>query len=166
MKYPNHVTTEYVHFTEEEIKNIKSHVLSLAKKAFPDVISVTYKNAMTIPGIAVYVNRPVRSGRNSKKVRIFNAGSVGILFYKTKGYLEVKNGETDPNRFYHDFDNAPEFQYSASLFCEGSECRFRCRNKQSIQMREESPFKYGTELSDLDYSNLFRLINEYTKVVK
>lgn len=49
--------------------------------------------------------------------------------------------------------NTPEFQYSLNILIQGKQIRYKCRNIESISLKNS--FQFGTELSDFEFSSTF-----------
>ena len=172
MKYGNFVGKKNLPFTDKEKSDILYHFSILADKLIPDLKRVY----IYVPGdpevrrllgdsLIIAVVRENHTGRNKFGSRIF--GHDGFMFHihKQSGYLEVRNGETDPDKFIRDYDNAPEFSYGCTMTYMGMEIPYRCRVSRSIKI-SGSPYTYGTEISDLDYEDYLKRAVEYTEIVK
>lgn len=94
-----------------------------------------------------FIFKPKESlnGRNIKRDRVIDFSGISFIIRKESGFLEVKNKEENIN--------APEFQYSLNILIQGKQIRYKCRNIESISLKNS--FQFGTELSDFDFSNTF-----------
>ena len=161
MKYGNFVATEQLPFTPKELKAIKNHLSVQLNKVFGEgffekpIVKKAYGKGRVISFKLV---TPF-TGCNKYRSRVYDVKSVGFLAYKDKGKLEI-----DWKKGIYDYENAPEQDYSLSMFVEGREQPFKCRRIESIQTFK--PFVYGSEISDLTYDkddleNLKKAITQF-----
>ena len=89
------------------------------------------------------------NGRNYKGDRIIDFKGIAFLVRKQKGFLEVldKNG-----KLIKDYENAPKFQYTLSVKVNGSKISYKCRNKETISLKEN--FQYNTNIENFDLKTI------------
>lgn len=93
------------------------------------------------------------NGRNKFNSTIKDATCLWFFVTKDKGkYLEIKDEKHpyDISRYKKDYKNCPPFSYGCSMHMTGKERRYRKQHWESIQ--NWKPYTYGTEISDLTYS--------------
>ena len=171
MKYGNMVSKGWLPFTEQEINELAQHFSQIVGNVLgfdriKENAEIEYEalNKMHSLFIRVYLKEPF-TGRNVYKDRIFNATMVDFMCHKNgKGWLEIKDDHG--NIIGKDEENCPDFQYSCSMYVSGKEIPYRCKTRQSIQ--NWSPYVYGTEISDLDWTQKDKigLRNTFTPIDK
>lgn len=154
MKYPNFVGKQTIAFSQSEAENVfavitKQYIEFFGKEFFK---SVTYKvdcdekynrHSMTISmEFAVPQN-----GRNRFGSMIRNVSAFTIIVWKHTGYLEIKVGN-DIKDWIHDYDNAPAYDYSASMSIVGEEREYR-RKTWEYPHPGRCVYNYGTQAEDL-----------------
>lgn len=161
MKYGNFVTTEYLTFTPSELKAIKNHLNNQLTNTFGEGF---FKKPVVKKGIGKFhiIEFPLVepfTGRNKYRSRVYNVRAVCFLASKDKGKLEI-----DWEKGIYDYENAPEQDYSLSMFVEGREQPYKCSRIESIQTFK--PYVYGSEITDLTYDredlqNLKKAITQF-----
>ena len=175
MRYGNFVGQGWMKFSSEEIEMIKLHLKDQLEEAFGKGFFkspiVEYEEndeeESSHNVILLYIQFPLEtpfSGRNCYRDTVKNATSVNFFVTKDKkGYLQMEKDFSKPvSEWERDYENCPEFCYGCNMSVTGSERRYRCKHWESIQPC--SSYTYGTEVTDLTYTNedLRKLKNKIT----
>lgn len=106
-----------------------------------------------------------RKFRNADKSRVSFDG-IGFMISKTTGYIDnfdwCKMEVIDKTKPEKDYDSAPPFQYSATMWVNGEKIPYRCSREYGLF--NSGMYQYGTEFNDIDFAHaLWRLYNQELK---
>ena len=146
--------------SKQEIAEFMSR-FSLLVAEYDDTLVLNY-HINDLGGLIINFNGKPKKFRNVLGSRItFN----GIFFaiYKQSGYIDnfdwCRMKIIDNTKPEKDYDSAPPFQYSATMWVVGEKIPYRCRESRNITNTEM--YQYGTEFDDIDFSSaLWRLYNQ------
>ena len=163
-KFGNFISKNYFPISEEEKQEFVKRISTLVEKYDNTLkINVSYK----IDGMLFisFTADKTRKFRNVSKSRISFNG-ISLIINKTDGYLEnfdwCKMEVKDKTKPEKDYDSAPPFQYSATMWVVGEKIPYRCRESRNIANTEM--YQYGTEFDDIDFSSaLWKLFNQELK---
>lgn len=158
MKYGNFVGQKSLPFSIEEGNKITEHFIKMLEGAFPKGFFMTpyYERNEMEHFEFMYLVFPLScpfNGRNKYKARCRGVDAVTFFLTKNEGYLETKDKNGNRGR---DYKHCPPFSYGCSLSVTGWEKAFRKRHEERIQ--NWSPYTYGTEIEDLDYTDQLSLL--------
>lgn len=163
-KFGNFISKNYLPISEEEKQEFVKRISTLVEKYDNTLkIDVSYRRDGMF--FISFTADKTRKFRNVSKSRISFDG-IGLIIDKTDGYLENfdwrKMKVKDKTKPEKDYDSAPPFQYSATMWVVGEKIPYRCRESRSIANTEM--YQYGTEFDDIDFSSaLWRLYNQELK---
>ena len=163
-KFGNFISKNYLPISEEEKQEFVKRISALVEKYDNTLkIDVSYKRDGML--FISFTADKTRKFRNVSKSRISFDG-IGLIIGKTDGYLEnfdwCKMEVKDKTKPEKDYDSAPPFQYSATMWVVGAKIPYRCRESRSIDNTEM--YQYGTEFDDIDFSSaLWKLFNQELK---
>lgn len=163
-KFGNFISKNYLPISEEEKQEFVKRISTLVEKYDNTLkIDVSYRRDGMF--FISFTADKTRKFRNVSKSRISFDG-IGLIIDKTDGYLENfdwrKMEVKDKTKPEKDYDSAPPFQYSATMWVVGEKIPYRCRESRSIANTEMC--QYGTEFDDIDFSSaLWRLYNQELK---
>lgn len=163
-KFGNFISKNYLPISEEEKQEFVKRISTLVEKYDNTLkIDVSYRRDGMF--FISFTADKTRKFRNVSKSRISFDG-IGLIIDKTDGYLENfdwrKMEVKDKTKPEKDYDSAPPFQYSATMWVVGEKIPYRCRESRSIANTEM--YQYGTEFDDIDFSSaLWRLYNQELK---
>lgn len=136
-------------------KQIKSLI-----KSFDKSLAFSMKNNGDY--VVLYFSCEARSFRNCNKDRVRFRGFM-VDLWKGSGYISnvnlVSNTIIDPSKPAKDYNSAPPFQYYGSIRARGEIIPYRHRKARNITSFE-STFEFGTELSDIDFSEYIKDVYE------
>lgn len=136
-------------------KQIKSLIKSFDK-------SLTFSMKNNGDYIIFYFSCKERSFRNCNKDRVKFRGFT-LDLWKESGYISnvnlVSDTIIDPSKPAKDYDSAPPFQYYSSIRARGEIIPYRHRRARIITSFK-STFEFGTELSDIDFSEYIKDVYE------
>lgn len=165
-KFGNFVGKENIPFTEEEKKAFTDWFTNLiVKHEDNNKVGFKFENTCQTPdsfAVSFMVDKPITK-RDCKKNRIIDFKGITFRIYKAKGYLDITdwNKWTINDKVIHDYDNAPEYQYSVYLICHGNIIEYRCKNLYSWELKER--FQYDTEIESFTFQTAIRqLFNSLT----
>ena len=160
-KFGNFISKNYLPISEEEKQEFVKRISALMEKYDNTLkIDTSYKKDGML--FISFTADKTRKFRNVSKSRISFDG-IGFMIDKTDGYLEnfdwCKMEVKDKTKPEKDYDSAPPFQYSATMWVVGEKIPYRCRESRSIA--NTGMYQYGTEFDDIDFgSALWRLYNQ------
>lgn len=163
-KFGNFISKNYLPISEEEKQEFVKRISALVEKYDNTLkIDVSYKRDGML--FISFSADKTKKFRNVSKSRISFDG-IGLIIDKTDGYLEnfdwYKMEVKDKTKPEKDYDSAPPFQYSATMWVVGEKIPYRCRESRSIANTEM--YQYGTEFDDIDFSSaLWKLFNQELK---
>lgn len=156
MKYGNFVGGGWLPISDEEMNQMKDFF----KKQLTDFFGKDFfsdfsaKRRDDSPVLEVIVTAKLKepfNGRNQYKETCKDVTQVCFFVSKSKGkYLEYRHGHRYPEDYEFDYENCPPFSYGCDMYVDGKERPYRCKHWERIQ--HWSPYTYGTEISDLEYS--------------
>ena len=161
-KFGKFVSKSYLTMSEEEKQEFVKRISALVEK-----YDKTLK--MGIPYYSVdkrlfitFMADKTRKFRDADKSRVSFDG-IGVMISKTDGYLENFDWNTkeliDKTKPEKDYESAPPFQYSATMWVTGEKIPYHCSRARGIANTEM--YQYGTEFDDIDFSSaLWRLYNQ------
>lgn len=161
-KFGKFVSKSYLTISEEEkqefIKRISALVEKYDKTLKMDIPSYNVDKRLFI----TFMADKTRKFRDADKSRVSFDG-IGVMLSKTDGYLEnfdwCKMKVIDKTKPEKDYESAPPFQYSATMWVMGEKIPYRCSRGRGIANTEM--YQYGTEFDDIDFSSaLWRLYNQ------
>ena len=163
-KFGNFISKNSLPISEEEKQEFVKRISALVEKYDNTLkIDVSYK----IDGMLFisFTADKTRKFRNVSKSRISFDG-IGLIIGKTDGYLEnfdwCKMEVKDKTKPEKDYESAPPFQYSATMWVVGEKIPYRCRESRNIDNTEM--YQYGTEFDDIDFTSALRqLFNQKLK---
>ncbi|MCI6677369.1 MAG: hypothetical protein MSG78_10880 [Clostridiales bacterium] len=163
-KFGNFISKNSLPISEEEKQEFVKRISALVEKYDNTLkINVSYK----IDGMLFisFTADKTRKFRNVSKSRISFNG-ISLIIDKTDGYLEnfdwCKMEVKDKTKPEKDYESAPPFQYSATMWVKGEEIPYRCSTGRDIANTEM--YQYGTEFDDIDFSSaLWKLFNQELK---
>ena len=163
-KFGNFISKNSLPISEEEKQEFVKRISALVEKYDNTLkINASYTGNGTL--LITFMADKTRKFRNDGKSRISFDG-IGVMLSKTDGYLEnfdwCKMEVKDKTKPEKDYDSAPPFQYSATMWVVGEKIPYRCRESRNIVDTEM--YQYGTEFDDIDFSSaLWRLYNQELK---
>lgn len=163
-KFGKFISKNYLPISEEEKQEFVKRISALVEKYDNTLkIDVSYKKDGML--YISFTSDKTRKFRNVSKSRISFDG-IGFIIDKTDGYLEnfdwCKMEVKDKTKPEKDYDSAPPFQYSATMWAIGEEIPYRCRESRNIA--NNGTYQYGTEFNDIDFSSALRqLFNQELK---
>lgn len=163
-KFGNFISKNYLPISEEEKQEFVKRISALVEKYDNTLkIDVSYKRDGML--FISFTADKTRKFRDADKSRVSFDG-IGVMLSKTDGYLEnfdwCKMEVKDKTKPEKDYDSAPPFQYSATMWVVGEKIPYRCRASRSIANTEM--YQYGTEFDDIDFSSaLWKLFNQELK---
>lgn len=156
-KFGKFISKNHLTISEEEKQEFVKRISTLVEKYDKALkMDVPSYNA----GIRLFITfttDETRTFRNVDKSRISFDG-FGFMIFKNAGYLEnydwFKNELIDKAKPREDYDSAPPFQYSATMWVMGTKFPYRCRVDHGMTNIEM--YQYGTEFDDIDFSSALR----------
>lgn len=156
-KFGNFISQSYLPMSEDEkqkfIKRISALVEKYDKTLKRDIPTYNADKRLFI----TFMADKTRKFRNVDKSRISFDG-IGVMISKTDGYLDNfdwgKKEVIDKTKPERDYDSAPPFQYSATMWVVGKENPYRCSKEHGIGSTKM--YQYGTEFDDIDFSSALR----------
>lgn len=164
-KFGKFISKNYLPISEEEkrefVKRISALVEKYDKTLKMDIPSYNADKRLFI----TFMADKTRKFRDADKSRVSFDG-IGVMLSKTDGYLEnfdwCKMEVIDKMKPEKDYDSAPPFQYSATMWVMGEKIPYRCSQGHGIANTEM--YQYGTEFDDIDFSSaLWKLFNQELK---
>lgn len=166
-KYDKFVREGSIPFTEQEKELFIKHFSKLIVE-HKDNDKVGFKHTNKIIdskgsfNVHFSIDEPITK-RDGKKNRIIDFKGIDFMVFKEKGYLDKTdwvnyNRETE---IIKDYENAPEFQYAAYIFCYGYIIPFKCRTKWTVTLKES--FQYDTEIESLTFNEAIEQLFNYLK---
>lgn len=158
MKYGNFVGGGWLPISKEEQKEMKKFFKAQLEKEFGKEFfkgfSVKEERKSPVKEIIITARLATPfNGRNKFKETCKDVSEIRFFITKDKGkYLEIQD-EKHPYdiRYYtQDTENCPPFSYGCSMYINGRGRAYRAKHWESIQ--HWSPYNYGTEINDLQYS--------------
>ena len=164
MKYGKFVGTEYLNFTDTEVKLFKEYLSGIVSKYDTEMECSVEFCDKNLKHLTIRFSKKSTEYRNWFKSRVSFSG-ISFVIYKEKGYLDNWDwvGEklwvaSAPKK---DFENAPTFQYSISILYKGYLIPYRHRAKQTLSTM--GMFDYGTKIMDLDVEKPLKEL--YTEIL-
>lgn len=156
-KFGNFISQSYLPMSEDEkqkfIKRISALVEKYDKTLKRDIPTYNADKRLVI----TFMADKTRKFRNADKSRISFNG-IGVAIDKTAGYLDNFDWRTmeviDKTKPERDYDSAPPFQYSATMWVVGKEIPYCCIKEHGIGSTKM--YQYGTEFDDIDFSSALR----------
>lgn len=99
--------------------------------------------------------------RDCHKNRIFGLSEITFMLYKETGYLDETDWAKSRIEYKHNYDDAPQFQWTLSIMVNGKMIEYRCRTTTGINLPH--CYQYGTELSDFDFSDIAKYLRYMIK---
>ena len=166
-KFGNFISKNYLPISEEEKQEFVKRISALVEK-YDNTLKINASYTRNGMLLITFMADKTRKFRNDGKSRISFDG-IGVMLSKTDGYLEnfdwCKMEVKDKTKPEKDYDSAPPFQYSATMWVKGEKIPYRCRASRSIANTEM--YQYGTEFDDIDFSSaLWRLYNQELKAME
>lgn len=99
--------------------------------------------------------------RDCDKNRIFNLSEIAFMLHKETGYLDETDWTKSMVEYKHNYDDAPQFQWTLSIMVNGKMIEYRCRTTTGINLPH--CYQYGTELFDFDFSDIAKYLRYMIK---
>ena len=153
-KFGKFISKNYLPISEEEkrefVKRITALVEKYDKTLKMDIPSYNADKRLFI----TFMADKTRKFRDADKSRVSFDGIENFDWCKMEVIDKMK-----PEK---DYDSAPPFQYSATMWVMGEKIPYRCSQGRGIANTEM--YQYGTEFDDIDFSSaLWRLYNQELK---
>ena len=163
-KFGNFISKNYLPISEEEKQEFVKRISALVEK-YDNTLKIDVSYTRDGMLFISFTADKTRKFRDADKSRVSFDG-IGVILSKTDGYLEnfdwCKMEVKDKTKPEKDYDSAPPFQYSATMWVVGEKIPYRCIASCSIANTEM--YQYGTEFDDIDFSSaLWKLFNQELK---
>lgn len=164
-KFEKFISQKYLPISEEEKQEFIKRISTLVEKYDKALkMSIPFRIADKRLFIRFKADK-TRKFRDTEGNRVSFDG-IGFMISKSTGYIDnfdwCKMECIDKTKPEKDYDSAPPFQYSATMWVEGEKIPFSCRKGYGITNGEM--YQYGTEFDDIDfYTALWQLYNQELK---
>ncbi len=158
-KFEKFISQSYLPMLEEEKQEFIKRISALVDKYDNTLKMVIPTYSANEQLFITFMADKTRKFRNADKSRISFNG-IGFAIDKTAGYLDNFDWRTkeviDKTKPERDYDSAPPFQYSATMWVVGKEIPYRCSKDKEHGIGSTKMYQYGTEFDDIDFSSALR----------
>ena len=166
-KFGNFISKNCLPISEKEKQEFVKRISALVEK-YDNTLKINASYPRDGILLITFMADKTRKFRNADKSRISFDG-IGVAIGKTDGYLEnfdwCKMEVKDKTKPEKDYESAPPFQYSATMWVVGEKIPYRCRESRNIDNTEM--YQYGTEFDDIDFTSALRqLFNQELKLME